>query len=239
MDVIRQVLALFPGRFSRELGLDLTAGPEARQHWFLAAILYGARISGTLAARTYKVFAARGVVTPAAIRAAGWDRLVELLDAGGYARYDFKTATKLLAVMAALQERYGDDLERLPAAASDPLDLEARIVDLAPGIGPVTAQIFLRELRGIWTPARPPLAPLARLAAEHLQLLPPVLNGYQALEALEQAWARQPVPGLAFTDLEAALVRLGRDHCRKPAGPPCPLGANCPRSRPETPASAF
>lgn len=32
-----------------------------------------------------------------------------------------------------------------------------------------------------------------------------------------------------ITDLEAALVRLGRDFCRKP-GKPCPLKSWCKRS---------
>ena len=42
-DLISLVLARFPGRFAAELGIDVKAGPEARQKWFLAAILYGAR----------------------------------------------------------------------------------------------------------------------------------------------------------------------------------------------------
>jgi len=229
MGLIFQILSRLPGRFAAELGIDVKVGPEERQKWFLAAILYGARISGQLAARTYRVFAARGIYGPAAILAQGWDNLVALLDAGGYARYDFKTATKLLAVMAALQEQYQGSLERLHEAAADGPDLEQRLINLAPGIGPATANIFLRELRSIWTKAIPPLSPLAQLAGEHLGLLPPGLNPKEALTALETAWLRQPLPAHDFADLEAALVRLGRDHCRKPPGPPCPLGTYCGR----------
>jgi len=235
MDALHSVLAHFPGRFSRELGLDLASGPDPRQQWFLAAILFGARISGALAVRTFKVFQAQGVYAPAAIREAGWDRLVELLDAGGYARYDFKTATKLLQVMAALRDRYQDDLESLHRAAADPADLEARIMGLAPGIGPVTVNIFLRELRGIWTQARPPLASLAQEAAVHLGLLPTGQDGRQALQALEAAWNQRPLPPHTFADLEAALVRLGRDFCRKPGKGSCPLGSLCPRHRSKLP----
>jgi endonuclease III len=229
MEKISQVLARLPGRFATALGIDLKAGPEARQKWFLAAILYGARISGKLAARAYQVFAARGVYTPEAIREQGWDNLVALLDAGGYARYDFKSATKLLQVMASLKEQYQDSLERLHEIAADGPDLEQRLINLAPGIGPATANIFLRELRGVWAKATPPLSPLAQLAGEHLGLLPPGLSPREALDALEAEWRRQPVAPYDFADLEAALVRLGRDYCRKPGGPPCPLGALCGR----------
>jgi hypothetical protein len=203
------LLARLGGRYAGELGIDLKAGPEARQQWFLAAILYGARISGRLAARTYRVFAARGVFSPQSILAQGWDRLVELLDEGGYARYDYKTATKLLKVMEALQTGYQGDLERLHAAAQDPPDLEVRLKALAPGIGEATVNIFLRELRGIWVKAAPALSPLARQAALALGWLTPELSDQEALQTLEDAWRARPAPGYDFADLEAALVRRG------------------------------
>ncbi|MBI4642817.1 MAG: hypothetical protein HY790_07590 [Deltaproteobacteria bacterium] len=230
MELLSLVLARLPGRFATELGIDVQAGPEARQKWFLAAILYGARISGNLAARTYRVFRDKGIYTPEAILEQGWDNLVVLLDAGGYARYDFKTATKLLKVMGSLKEQYQGSLERLHDVAADGLDLEQRLQDLAPGIGPATANIFLRELRGVWPKANPCLSSLAQLAGEHLGLLAPGLGPGAALAALEAEWRRQPaaVPH-DFADLEAALVRLGRDHCRKPLGPPCPMEAYCGR----------
>jgi endonuclease III len=230
MELLSQVLARLPGRFATELGIDVQAGPAARQKWFLAAVLYGARISGQLAARTYQVFAARGIYTPEAILAQGWDNLVALLDAGGYARYDFKTATKLLKIMASLEDQYQGSLERLHEVAADGPDLEQRLQKLAPGVGPTTANIFLRELRGVWAKANPPLSPLAQLAGEHLGLLPPGLSPGEALATLEAEWQQQPVPSHDFADLEAALVRLGRDYCRKDAsGPPCPLGTYCGR----------
>jgi len=46
--------------------------------------------------QTYYEFEKRKVNTPDAIIDTGWDGLVGILDTGGYTRYDFKTATKLL-----------------------------------------------------------------------------------------------------------------------------------------------
>jgi endonuclease III len=229
MQVMAQLLAHLQGRFAAELGIEVKSGPGERQKWFLASILYGARISGRLAARTYGVFAGQGIYTPEAILREGWDNLVALLDAGGYARYDFKTATKLLQVMASLKEQYQGSLERLHEVSRDYEDLEMRIRTLAPGIGPATANIFLRELRGVWPKATPPLSPLAQLAGEHLRLLAPGLTLREALESLAGKWQAHPVADRDFADLEAALVRLGRDFCRKPQGPPCPMGPACGR----------
>jgi hypothetical protein len=215
MQAIAEVLQQHPGRFATELGIDLRSGPEARQRWFLAAILYGARISGQLAARTYQVFAAQGIYAPEAILAQGWDNLAVLLDAGGYARYDFKTATKLLNVMTALQDEYQGSLERLHDLSRSYADLENCLRGLGAGIGPTTVNIFLRELRGIWAMATPPLSPLAQRAGERLGLFPPGLSPEAALEALTLAWQAQPVPGYDLADLEAALVRLGLSFRRR------------------------
>jgi endonuclease III len=239
MDVMAALLGKVPGSFSRELGIEVAQGPIERQKWFLAAILFGARISGSLAARTYRVFAREGVVTPAAILETGWEGLVALLDAGGYARYDFKTATKLLTIMETLTRDYGGDLERLAACARDPADLEGRLIALGKGVGPATVNIFLRELRGVWPLAQPALSPLARLAAEHLNLLPPGLHPSAALEELIRRWQAGPVPGASFVDLEAALVRLGRDYCRKVRPRPCPMGQVCGRPAGGAPETAL
>lgn len=228
MEVISELLNRLGGKFSTELGIKVAEGPEERQKWFLAAILYGAPISGFLASRTYRVMADQGVTSPDAVLARGWDGLVVLLDEGGYTRYDFKTATKLLTVMTALKELYQGDLELLATKAQDHVDLERRLGALASGIGPTTINIFLRELRDIWPQAQPPLSPLARLAAEHLGLIPGDLSSEEAWKLLSTHWQTQPEAGFEVTDLEAALVRLGRDFCRKPAKP-CPLKSWCKR----------
>ncbi|MBW1917089.1 MAG: hypothetical protein JRI57_03580 [Deltaproteobacteria bacterium] len=237
MSVVNRLLPTMGGRFATALGIDLKGGPQERQKWLLAAILFGARISGELAARTYQVFAANRITEPQAILRQGWDRLVDLLDEGGYARYDFKTATKLLTAMANLQQDYQGDIEQLHAVARDARDLEKRLMKLAPGIGPTTVEIFLRELRGVWLKAAPRLSPLAAEAAKHLGLVPSGLTAQAALEALQQCWAAESLAGYDFADLEAALVRLGRDYCRKAKGPPCPMAAHC--QRPECPRRPF
>jgi hypothetical protein len=209
VQAIADLLSHFPGRFATELGIDLRASAKARQQWFLAAILYGGRISGQLAARTYRVFAARGIFTPEDILAQGWDNLVLLLDEGGYTRYDFKTATKLLRVMSALQEDYQGSLEKVHDLSKDYPDLEKHLQNLGPGIGPTTVNIFLRELRGIWAKATPPLSLLAQRAGEHCGLIHSGLTPEAALDAIMSEWKAQAVPGYDLADLEAALVRVG------------------------------
>jgi endonuclease III len=227
-EVMEALMERLGGRFSTSLGIDLDRGESGEIFkWFLASILFGARISEKIAEETYGQFERIGLLTPQRILGAGWDRLVEALDAGGYVRYDFKTATMFLEVMEGLQERYGGDLSLLHNQAVDPRDLEARLEEFK-GIGPVTVNIFLRELRAIWPKAQPLPGDLAILAARNLRLTSS--SGQtpeekaQVLSDLQQLLSEEAE---GFADFEAALVRLGKDWCRKERHRNCPLGQRC------------
>ncbi len=229
-EVVAALMERVPGRFSTELGLALAPHrPKTLFLWFLASILYGARISGAIVAHTYAEFVRRGLVTPEQILSTGWDGLVEALDAGGYARYDFKTATKLLEVMRALVDQYQGDLNELHHAARDARDLESRLKALGKGVGDVTVQVFLRELRGIWPKADPPLSPLAMLAASDLGLLDEKVGGagQSPVARVKALWQRVGIREKRFSDFESALVRLGRDYCRRQRWQSCPMREFC------------
>ena len=117
--------------FSEALGIDLRSRrPEELSKWFLASILYSKPIRESTATITYQTFETDGVVTAEKIVATGWDGLVEMLDEGGYTRYDFSTATKLLEVFGNLQKKYAGDLDRLHEASADSEDLERRLAEL-------------------------------------------------------------------------------------------------------------
>jgi len=206
------LVAELGGSYAAGLGIDLGALDSAEIYkWFIAAVLYGARIPETVASRSWHEFANNGVLTPQRMLDTGWDGLVAMLDRGGYVRYDYKTATKLLEINHALLHHYGGDLNTLHAVAADPADLEQRITDLGKGIGKVTAGIFLRELRGRWQKAVPPLSPLALMAARTLGLIPNRIGDDhdQALAWLQHLWREQGMTAASFPDFEAALVRQG------------------------------
>ncbi len=224
-ELVKKLITELGGTFSRELGIDLSSG-EAGEifRWFLAAKLFGARISTAIAMKTYREFERCGVTTPQTILDRGWDGLVSILDAGGYVRYDFSTASRLLAIMATLMRSYGGDLNDLHRQATDTADLEKKLKELGPGIGDVTVNIFLRELRTVWPKARPELAPPALLAAGRLGLVGARKN---PLAALEKIWLEHALENRDFCDLEAALVRLGKNYCRKGRHENCPLRDDC------------
>ncbi len=104
----------FGVKYSETLGIDLKSGREEEIFkWFLASILFGAPITEAAAVKTYKCFQKYSVLTPERILETGWDGLVRILDEGGYTRYDFKTADKLLIVMRNLVEKYDGKLAKI------------------------------------------------------------------------------------------------------------------------------
>jgi hypothetical protein len=215
------------GRFSSALGIDLSSGNQGEIFkWFLASILFGARISEAIVIRTYREFEGEGVLSPEIIVDKGWDGLVEILDRGGYVRYDFKTATKLLDVCRTMVKRYKGDLNILHSEALDPRDLEERLKALGKGIGDTTVNIFLREMRRIWGKAEPLPSDLVIMSAKKLCLIPEGLQDREdILGLLKKKWICEGMKIKDFPDFEAALLRLAKNFCRRTACGRCPLHA--------------
>lgn len=202
ISILQQRLSSLP-IYSQQLGIDLQR-EDHRFRWLLASILYSKRISSKIAERTYREFEKEKLLTPEAIIKAGYEKLVQVLDAGGYVRYDFSTASNLLSMAETLKEKYGS-LEKLHAQAKDSKDLETRLTEFR-GVGPTTVNIFLRELKSIWKTAHPPLSPLARQVMARLHLREESLT--------------EPC-------LESRLVRINLEFCKKKRCPACPLNELC------------
>ncbi len=181
--------------YSEELGIALARRSDREYFkWFLASLLFGGRISETIAKNTYRAFARHRLLGPRRILAAGWPYLVNpIMAEGGYVRYDGRKSDQILRDCETLLARYGGRLSRLHGAAASAADLEARLLAFH-GVGPVTANIFLRELRPYWRLADPEPLPAVGAAAERLGLNLAAFN-------------RKTV---TFTRIEAGLIRLRR-----------------------------
>jgi len=182
--------------YSLILGIDLKGGKEEEmQKWLLASLLYSHPIREETATRTYAVFDRLGLISAQRIVEAGWDSLVAALDQGGYTRYDFSTATRLLEVFGNLISRYRG-LWGLYNSCSTPGELESRIKSLGRGIGDVTISIFLRDMRWIWPLAKPKPTPLEKLALDKLEIRD--LEGFAKANDIDSVY------------LETCAVRLGK-----------------------------
>jgi len=181
--------------YSEELGIELRKDNDDELFkWFLASILFGARISETVAKNTYRTFEKYNLLEPQNILKAGWNFLVNpIMREGGYVRYDFKTSTKILKICETLIREYEGSLKKLHEESKDRKDLENELLNFY-GIGPVTVNIFLRELRPFWGKANPDPLPVVRKIAQKLGI---ALNEFNR-------------KSLTFTRIEAGLIRLRR-----------------------------
>ncbi len=182
--------------YSEELGIDLASpGESAYFRWFLASVLFGARISEVIAKNTYRSFIRHGLTGPQKIVKAGWDFLVNpVMREGGYVRYDGRKSTQVLRDCETLMADYGGRLSRLHDVASDARDIEEKLMAFY-GVGPVTTNIYLRELRPFWAKADPEPLPVVATLAKRLSI---DLNRYSR-------------KSLVFARVEAGLIRRHRE----------------------------
>ena len=144
-------MATLTTSYAQSLEIDLWSKSEKELFkWFLACLLLGKPIQTEIAEKAYKELVAAGFTTPEAILQAGWNKLVAVLDRAHYVRYDFSTATKLLGVCRELKRRYGT-VTNLLKQANTAVELSQKLQDFK-HIGPVTARIFVRDVRPIWYP---------------------------------------------------------------------------------------
>ncbi len=190
--------------YSEELGIVLAEGGDAELFkWFLASILFGARISETIAKHTFEAFARHRLLTPRRILEAGWEFLVDpIMREGGYVRYDGRKSEQILRDCEQLMTAYRGSLTRLHATAKDSQDLEDKLLGFF-GIGPVTVNVFLRELRPVWRKADPPPLPVVAALAESLGL---------DLDAYDRKT-------MAFARIEAGLIRARKRLKKAPQSP--------------------
>lgn len=188
--------------------LEAHRNPVVREleQLFLASSLFAKPISAAAARTTALLLFKERVLSPAAIERSGWEGLVTILDLGGYVRYDFSTATKLLTIAAALR---GDRLRRVVGGAASAKDVEEELTKIK-GVGPKTVAIFLRELRGLGGPPVP-VSEEARSAAKRLRLKRRQLD----------------VEGRGLSRLESVLVRTWVEHGKRGRWQTCPAGAMC------------
>jgi len=138
------------------------------------------------------------LLAPKKILKAGWDFLINpIMREGGYLRYDGKTSTQILRNCEALIEKYKGSLKALHREAKDNKDLENKLTNFY-GIGPITVNIFLRELRPFWEKANPEPLPILNKIATKYKIK---LNKYNR-------------KSLAFVRIEAGLIRL-RNEIKK------------------------
>jgi hypothetical protein len=127
-----------------DLGID-TGTDQGLFDWLLASLLFGRPIPQQIAAKTYRQFKADGWDTPAPFTADDQHPLWHELWEGDYHRLGSVMSQELHDVMQGITDDYEGSVARLVRTAQSRAEVTARL-ERFKGVGPKTAEIFLREV---------------------------------------------------------------------------------------------
>lgn len=169
--VVDELLRRHGRTYADEIGADLVAGGADAQFQLLVfALLASTRIRAEVAVDACRALFDAGWTTPAATASATWQDRTRVLNRSGYARYDESTSRRLENVSRHLLDAYDGDLGKLREAAHRVPTTEKAKLREFDGVGPVGADIFLREVQAVWDEVRPYVDDRARATARELDL---------------------------------------------------------------------
>lgn len=133
-----------PIHHAEDFDIDVTLGDTDMFRWFLLCYLFGKPIQSGVAVNTWKLFVERELDTPWALLEISERRLTLVLREGGYARYEHVTARGLKTCMEQLVRDYEGSLVLMLEYSESEDEFSKRLQKLY-GVGPKTAEIFMRE----------------------------------------------------------------------------------------------
>ena len=133
-----------PVHHAADFDLDVLSGDDDMFRWFLLTYLLGKPIQSTVAVRTWKLFIDRKLDLPWAILEMSDRQLTVLLHEGGYTRYQHVMTKALKTCMKQLVDYYEGSLTLMIDGSENEDELSRRLQKLY-GVGPKTAEIFMRE----------------------------------------------------------------------------------------------
>lgn len=133
-----------PVHSAADFGLDVLSGDDDMFRWFLLTYLLGKPIQSTVAVRTWKLFIERKLDMPWAILQMSDHQLARILREGDYTRYQQVMSRALKLCMKQLVNYYEGSLYLMIDGSENEDELSKRLQNLY-GVGPKTAEIFMRE----------------------------------------------------------------------------------------------
>ncbi len=154
-DTARALLDRAGHTYAEDAGITLKNTPSPLFELLVLALLLSTRISADIAVAAARELFAAGYRTPEKMARADWQSLVDALGRGHYVRYDESTATRLGEAAQKVLDDYHGDLRHLADEAGSEPARAAQLLQGFTGIGPVGADIFLREVQSVWDWATP------------------------------------------------------------------------------------
>ncbi len=151
---LQDLLDAHPETFARSAGIRLADTPSPLFRLLVLTSLLSANIDARLGLRTATAFGPAGFTTAKRLADAGQDARWQVLSDTKYLR-KVQTARQLGQLADEARDRYRGDLRRLHAEAGGDVTALREAIEGFTGIGPLGADIFLREVQAVWADVRP------------------------------------------------------------------------------------
>ncbi|WP_018331714.1 hypothetical protein [Actinomycetospora chiangmaiensis] len=184
--------------FAAEAGISLDDKPAPLYRLLVLAVLLSSRVQAKLGTRACRELIDSDLGTPAKMGAASHEQVHDALDRAKFLSKD-QTADALIEGAGLVGDRWKGDLRGMRSEADGDAGRLAELLTEVPRLGPVGADIFIREVQAVWPEFRPHLDGKATDGAKAVGL---------PQDAAELA---DLVSGDDLARFAAALVRAGLD----------------------------
>lgn len=149
-DTARRLLDVHGQTFAEQAHITLRDEPSPLFRLLMLSMLQAKPIFADVAVAAALELNKAGLTTPEKVRDAPRSTFISAFGRAGYARYDESSTTYLKELAESLLKDFDGDLRRLRGEdAREPLQQFK-------GVGPTCADMFLREVQGVW----PEIAPM-------------------------------------------------------------------------------
>jgi hypothetical protein len=185
--------------FADEAGIRLDDKPAPLYRLLVLAVLLSSRVQASLGIAACRELVDAGFGSPEHMRDAARPDVIAALGRAHYTRMDEQTTDALQEGAGLVADRWTGDLRRMRTAADGDAEALAGFLTELPRLGPVGADIFLREVQLVWPELRPHLDAKALDGARTVGL------------PGDAATLADLVDGEDLARFSAALVRANRD----------------------------
>lgn len=192
-DTVRKLLAERGETFAEQAHITVRDEPSVLFRLLTLCMLQAKPISTDIAVAALRELNKQGLGTPEKVLSASRSTFLSAFGRAGYARYDESSTTYLKKLARVLTDEYDGDLRELRGP-----DV-AKKLQKFDGVGPACADMFLREVQGIWPEVAPVFDKKAIEGAKKLGLP-------ESADDLAELVDPEDLPRLA-----AALVRVALD----------------------------
>jgi endonuclease III len=154
--------------YAEAAGIHLADEPAPLYQLLMLTVLLSHRIGADIAVDAARELIEAGATTAQNMTGLSWQQRVDAEGRAHFKRYDESTATRLGESAQQLIDRYDGDLRRLAEAAGRDRERANELLQEFVGIGPLGADIFLREAQTVWTWLQPYLGKRAGETAAEL-----------------------------------------------------------------------